>query len=637
VVLAIVLLAALAPPARAAGPATVTLGGDATHDNRVTGAPEPPLGLRWATHLGAAVSYPVVADGRVFVTVRPQAGDGPYGTEVYAVDLATGRVVWSRPESGTYFWSALAYDSGRLVLVNFDGRVTGIAPSDGATLWTRQLSQYDFSTPPTPYGGSVYLTGIGSGETAYALRSSDGALEWSHTLPSGPGSPAVDAGTVYVSMVCRHAEALDRATGAVRWEHHGDCAGGGEATPALYGGRMYPLGDNGAIYDAASGTTVGAASFQGAVAFADGTAYAPWQGGILAADAATWAVRWHDTGDPATGVLTDPPLLSGGHAYVGSTAGYVAALRRSDGAVAWCAGTAGNPVAGTTGNVDRPDSGLGAGGGMLLVPAGGDLVAYGPGGVAPLACGSGGTGSGSGGGGASGAAPLGPTLTLRAGRTNVLAGRSVRLHGALARTAASPVGAGVTVQADPWPFDGHWQSAKRAVTGAGGRYSVRVRPLRNTRYRALAAGLVSGTPTVWADVGARVTRRRLAGRRFRETVLLTGPRSVRLRARRVHFYVVRAGRRVARHRAQARLRRVRPGRWTSAATLRYLRPARQTVVFACYRERTPDPWGRPSPLDPVCGRKRLRLAAPAAAADAAMAAALPAHAPRDVASRYEAR
>jgi hypothetical protein len=50
---------------------------------------------------------------------------------------------------------------------------------------------------------------------------------------------------------------------------------------------MYPLGDSGAIYEAASGALVGAASFQGAVAFADGTAYVPWLGGVLAVDAAT--------------------------------------------------------------------------------------------------------------------------------------------------------------------------------------------------------------------------------------------------------------------------------------------------------------------------------------------------------------
>jgi outer membrane protein assembly factor BamB len=224
--LVLVLVMLAAAPARAATPSTVTLRGDATHDNRVTGAPEPPLGVRWAVDLGAAVSYPVIAEGMVFVTVRPPEG-AAYGTTAVALDLATGSVRWTRPVSGAYYWSALAYDQERLFLVNGDGRLSAIAPATGATLWTTQLSQYSFSSPPVAYDGYVYLTGAGSGMTAYAVRASDGAVVWERELPSGAGTPAVDAGRVYVSMVCRHAVALSRTTGAVRWEHHGPCAGGG--------------------------------------------------------------------------------------------------------------------------------------------------------------------------------------------------------------------------------------------------------------------------------------------------------------------------------------------------------------------------------------------------------------------------
>ena len=126
---------AIATPARAATPSTVTIRGDATHDNRVTGAPEPPLGVRWALDMGAAVSYPVVAGGSVYATVRP-AGDGGYGTVAVAVDLASGAVRWTRPVSGTYYWSAMTYGDGRLYLVNFDGRLSALDPATGAPLWT---------------------------------------------------------------------------------------------------------------------------------------------------------------------------------------------------------------------------------------------------------------------------------------------------------------------------------------------------------------------------------------------------------------------------------------------------------------------------------------------------------------------
>jgi outer membrane protein assembly factor BamB len=318
------------------------------------------------------------------VTVRSAGAE--YGTTAVALDLATGDVRWTRPTPGVYYWSALAYDAGRLFLVNADGVLAALSPATGATLWSTQLSQYSFGTAPVAYGGHVYLTGAGSGWTAYAVRQSDGGIAWERPLPSGSGSPAVDAGSVYVSMVCQHAVALDRASGAVRWQHGTNCSGGGASTAALHGGRMYPLGDDGAIYDAATGARVGEASFHGYVGFGEGTAYVPWLGGFRAVDAASWADKWRLPGDGYD--VGEAPLVAAEHIYFGSEDGYVAALSRSDGAVEWCAGTAGEPVLGGTGNVDRPDAGLGAGNGYLIVPAGRFLVAYGRGGAPAAPCGS---------------------------------------------------------------------------------------------------------------------------------------------------------------------------------------------------------------------------------------------------------
>jgi len=134
-------------------------------------------------------------------------------------------------------------------------------------------------------------------------------------------------------------------------------------------------------------------------------------------------------------------------------------------------------------------------------------------------------------------------------------------------------------------------------------------------------GLVSAPVAVYAQLRPRFSRRELAGPRFRERVTITGPRSVRLRARREHFYVVRTGHRLARRQASSRLRRVAPGVHVAAATLRYRTSRRTTVVLACYRERTPDPWGRTDPIDPRCGAKRLRLPAPVRATSSARLAA----------------
>jgi hypothetical protein len=307
------------------------------------------------------------------------------------------------------------------------------------------------------------VIGSGSGGTVYALDGANGATLWTKSLPTGGGSPAVDASSVYVSLVCEHIYAFARDTGAVRWEHHGSCTGGGDVTPAVHGGRVYPQGDNPAILDAASGARIGSAAFNGAIGFGEGRAYVPWNGGVIGVDDPGWLTRWTFAGP---GVSGEAPLVADAHLYLAIEGGAVAALERATGRLVWCASTGGLDVAGLSdisGN-SHPKSEIGAGGGLLLVPAGRFLAAYGPGGAPPLPCG-GTTGPSVGGG--SGAAAAGPGLTLRARREDVLAGRRARLDGRLTGL-ASTAGQRVDLQADPWPFDNRWHARPSATTAADG-------------------------------------------------------------------------------------------------------------------------------------------------------------------------
>src|SRR2546427_10129213 len=52
----------------------------------------PPFERRWQVTLPAHVSYPLIAEGKVFVT----SGDSNSGTpSLYALDQASGQIVWS--------------------------------------------------------------------------------------------------------------------------------------------------------------------------------------------------------------------------------------------------------------------------------------------------------------------------------------------------------------------------------------------------------------------------------------------------------------------------------------------------------------------------------------------------------------
>lgn len=195
-------------------------------------------------------------------------------------------------------------------------------------------------------------------------------------------------------------------------------------------------------------------------------------------------------------------------------------------------------------------------------------------------------------------------VSLSPDREEVFVGRRVTLSG----TVAGSPGVPVAVDADPWPFEDRWKPARKTTTAADGSFSVSARPRRNTRYRARAAGQTSPEAIVYADLVTRQARSSWAGRTFRSHWWIKLPRGARLPTRRAHFYVVRAGRNVARHRGSARLRRVRPRVLKAVETLPWLSgPKVETDVLACYRERKPDAWSRVYGIDPKCGQPRLRF------------------------------
>jgi outer membrane protein assembly factor BamB len=85
------------------------------------------LTRKWKVTLGGTggdlagagdVSYPVIAGGRVFVTVE---NTQTYGTHLYALNASTGAKDWSVGLAGTYGFSALAYNGRAIFALNYDG------------------------------------------------------------------------------------------------------------------------------------------------------------------------------------------------------------------------------------------------------------------------------------------------------------------------------------------------------------------------------------------------------------------------------------------------------------------------------------------------------------------------------------
>src|SRR5687768_15490681 len=97
----LILLAALVPGAVAGAAESTTYQLNAAHTG-VTSEPglDPPFARRWAVDLGQPTSYPVIADGRVFVVARNAS---TYGTQLYALAAGDGHTLWQKSLGGTYY------------------------------------------------------------------------------------------------------------------------------------------------------------------------------------------------------------------------------------------------------------------------------------------------------------------------------------------------------------------------------------------------------------------------------------------------------------------------------------------------------------------------------------------------------
>ncbi|HET9787261.1 MAG TPA: PQQ-binding-like beta-propeller repeat protein, partial [Pyrinomonadaceae bacterium] len=339
----------------------------------------PPLRQRWVVNFGQSISYPLIADGKVYVTVRNATS---YGTMLYALDQANGATVWSYALGGTYFWSGTCYENGRVFAVNFDGLLRAFDGATGNLIWQVQLpNQYSFTAPPTVYQGVIYVSGAGSGGTVYAVNADSGAVLWTRSVMNGDkSSPAVTSEGVYVSYSCPNVYKLDPATGTQIWHYAPGCSGGGGKTPALYNGRLYVRDFSDTIFDGDTGSIIGNFNAKNTPAFSNnkgfflnGPHFFGSYGTLQARDVNTNSVLWSFSGD---GFLQSAVLVVNEYVYVGSAQGKLYAVNANTGQQAWVT-TAGSSIPYVDEqNVSQPLTGFAAGEGLLVVPTSTTLVAY---------------------------------------------------------------------------------------------------------------------------------------------------------------------------------------------------------------------------------------------------------------------
>jgi outer membrane protein assembly factor BamB len=573
--LTLVAAAALAPAAASADPPAAYQANPA-HTGVAAGTTfAPPLGKRWVRRDLAGATYPVLAEGKVFLTTRDA---------VYALDRRTGATVWSRSLAAI----GVAYDAGRVFAVDRSGVMQALSAANGQLLWTASLQGSSSSlSPPVAVGEYVYAAGS---STVFGVRQADGIVVWSSSAAASDRSiPAADSDKVYTTSGCAETSALERKLGVQEWDYSGDCTGGGGSTPVVDGGRVYARdGQTGVVLDALTGMLRDSFAAGPPPLIAGDDGYYVQDHALLARSESTGVVRWRHA---TTEQIPLPPLLAGDHMYAVDSEGQIFALRRQDGQKVWSSRLG----VGFFGSNDSAWPGLAAGGDTLVVSAPGRVVAYSPGPDTP-------------GVDDPDKPPAnGGAITLKPSSRFTVYRRPVTFSGTM-RNRNGGFGGRVEILSDAWPYGG-FSHLRYVEADSFGDFRVTVRPDRNTRYRAVFSGtnpgLASPLRQVYSDFREHFRVIGLSRRSVRVRIRIEAAPDLRLAGRRIHVYFYRRHARTALKIGTLRLRR--HGRSTQvAAVLRTPALRRSDLFYTCLKEKKDDGFGRFDPRLRTCGRRRMR-------------------------------
>ena len=334
----------------------------------------------WSVTFDGPISYPLIAGGKVFV-LMPVPDEFYSGVDLYALDIATGGIIWGPVNvySGSASWAGFAYDRGKIFVMSYDALLTSYDANTGRIDWTKDLKYdwgdynvYNSNYMPVAVNGIIYVTG-GGGGTLFAVDELNGDVLWMQ-LFSEPGSLTVSYNGVFVGSGVIYK--IDPLLGyLIYWNGRG----GIHLTPAYANGLLYirdwvkfEFAKKGLLtYNAETGEEVDALSVSmvphiSIPAINSQTKFVVIDGILRAMDLDSSNTIWSFSGD---GMLVTAPIIINEYVLVGSGSGLVYALNSSDGTQIWSA-NAGAPIEDLWLNEYWPATplqGFGAGEGHLIV------------------------------------------------------------------------------------------------------------------------------------------------------------------------------------------------------------------------------------------------------------------------------
>lgn len=330
-----------------------------------------PNAASWSVNVGGTPSFAVIVGQRVYVMANNNGN-----SQLFALDGATGATVWgpiafSGPAGITYDAGALFINSGTYIS---SGVISALDATTGNPKWSATIpGQFATQSPPVAAQGLVYILEDGD---LTAFDEATGAQIWQQ-YPSGTnGSVAVTVDGVYVAAPCTAVD-LQPANGSVIWSHNTGCEGGGGETPVVAAGRAYEaIGGlySGNVYDPEAGTVLGAFNYSVPPAVSATHAYTLFNSTLQGVTLSNNQIDWSFAGDAT---LVTSPIVVNNYVFVGSTSGNLYGLDATTGTLLWTKNLgAAIPGPETGGYALQGYSGLSAGDGLLIVPAGNTVTAY---------------------------------------------------------------------------------------------------------------------------------------------------------------------------------------------------------------------------------------------------------------------
>ena len=361
------------PAAAAPGEATNYLVDAAHSSSQPTGGPSGTVAQRWSRTLGLHVDYALVAAGRVFALASDTGASGAQGDDVvHALDASTGATLWQRAFGED---TRIAYDAST-VYVSWQHGLVALDARTGHTRWIAPAGA--LVRAPITAGDGVVALADTTNQRIRVFDGADGHLLWQREAHYPLTPLTLAAGRLYTYPGSGALETYDARTGAPRWSAPIQAGTMEDAAP-VFGGRLWvptdPRSDgSGQTFDAATGAA--GAGFTASVppAFDADGAYLRLGSTVLAVSAPGATPRWSFTGD---GKLTGTLVTAGGRVWTASSDGRLYGLDPQTGAVGLQL-----PLGAPYGDGDAGSNRLlrwtsmSAGGGLLLVPAAGTLVAF---------------------------------------------------------------------------------------------------------------------------------------------------------------------------------------------------------------------------------------------------------------------